>query len=152
MNRIILFASALTLSLTLLLSVSAGSSPIHGQQQNQTTNTSINQTAGAMGNQTNQTGGGEGGMQQQEQQQNETGIGTAQEIESLTPPRGGVGQQQEGGELGIVGGLEKQTAGNETVGGLQATGNATGEALQTVGNETRQFIGNISEGVQGFFN
>jgi hypothetical protein len=84
-------------------------------------------------------------MQQQEQQQNETGIGTAQEIESLTPLRGGVGQQQEEG-------LEKQTAGNETVGGLQAAGNATGEALQTVGNETRQFLGNISEGVQGFLN
>jgi hypothetical protein len=84
MNRIILFASALTLSLILLLSVSADSSPIHGQQ-NQTTNATTNQTAGAMGNQTNQTGGGEGGMQQQEQQQNETGIGTAQEIESLTP-------------------------------------------------------------------
>lgn len=149
MNRIILFASALTLSLTLLLSVSAGSSPIYGQQ-NQTSNTTTNQTSGGMGNQTTQTGGG--GLQQQEQQQNETGIGTAQEIESLTPPSGGVGQQQEGGQLGIVGGLEKQTAGNETVGGLQATGNATGEALQTVGNETRQFIGNISEGVQGFVN
>lgn len=148
MNQIILFASALTLSLTLLLSVSAGSSPIYGQQ-NQTSNTTTNQTSGGMGNQTTQTGGG---LQQQEQQQNETGIGTAQEIESLTPPRGGVGQQQEGGQLGIVEGLEKQTAGNETVGGLQATGNATGEALQTVGNETRQFIGNISEGVQGFFN
>lgn len=147
MNRIILFASALTLSLTLLLSVSAGSSPIYGQQ-NQTSNMTTNQTSGGMGNQTTQTGG----LQQQEQQQNETGIGTAQEIESLTPPSGGVGQQQEGGQLGIVGGLEKQTAGNETVGGLQATGNATGEALQTVGNETRQFIGNISEGVQGFFN
>lgn len=149
MNRIILFASALTLSLTLLLSVSAGSSPIYGQQ-NQTSNMTTNQTSGGMGNQTTQTGGG--GLQQQEQQQNETGIGTAQEIESLTPPSGGVGQQQEGGQLGIVGGLEKQTAGNETVGGLQAAGNATGEALQTVGNETRQFIGNISEGVQGFFN
>jgi hypothetical protein len=149
MNRIILFASALTLSLTLFLSVSAGSSPIYGQQ-NQTSNTTTNQTSGGMANQTTQAGGG--GLQQQEQQQNETGIGTAQEIESLTPPSGGVGQQQEGGQLGIVGGFEKQTVGNETVGGLQATGNATGEALQTVGNETRQFIGNISEGVQGFFN
>ena len=36
------------------------------------------------------------------------------------PPRGGVGQQQEGGQVGIVGGLENQTAGNETIGGLRA--------------------------------
>lgn len=147
MNRIILFASTLILTLTLFLSVSASLTPIHGQQ-NQTSNMITNQTSGGMGNQTTQTGGG----MQQQQQQNETGIGTAQEIESLTPQRGGVGQQQEGGQLGIVGGLEKQTAGNGTVGGLQAAGNATGEALQTVGNETREFLGNISEGVQGFFN
>jgi hypothetical protein len=146
MNRIFSLTFAIVLSLT--LSVSAGVMPMYGQQ-NQTSNVTGNQTSGAMSNQTNQTGGG---VQQQEQQQNETGIGTAQEIESLTPPRGGVGQQQEGGQLGIIGGLEKQTAGNETVGGLKAAGNATGEALQGAANETRELLGNVSEGVQGFFN
>jgi hypothetical protein len=45
-------------------------------QQNQTSNMTGNQTSGVMSNQTNQNCFN----------QNETGIGTAQEIELLTPP------------------------------------------------------------------
>jgi hypothetical protein len=134
MNEILSVTYAFALSLALLLSVSTGTNLIYGQQ-NQTSNMTSNQPSGAMSNQSNQTG-----------------IGTEQQIESLTPPSGGVGQQQEGGQLGIIGGLEKQTAGNETVGGLRTAGNATGEALQTAANETGELLGGISERVQGFFN
>ena len=45
-----------------------------------------------------------------------------------------------------------QTAGNQTGEALQTAGNRTGEGLQTVANETGQLFGNVSKGVQGFFN
>lgn len=45
-----------------------------------------------------------------------------------------------------------QSAGNQTVEGVQAAGNATGEGLQAAVNETGEFFGNVSEGVQEFFN
>jgi len=109
-------------------------------QQNQTSNMTGNQTSGVMSNQTNQNCFN----------QNETGIGTAQEIELLTPPRGGLGQKQEGGQLGIIGELEQQTASSETVGGPQAAGNTTGEALQGAANETRELLGNVSDDSKDF--
>ncbi|MGH9999999.1 MAG: hypothetical protein ACRD6Q_02150, partial [Nitrososphaeraceae archaeon] len=45
-----------------------------------------------------------------------------------------------------------QTAGNQTGEALQTTGNRTGEGLQAVGNETGELLGNVSKGVQEFFN
>jgi hypothetical protein len=45
-----------------------------------------------------------------------------------------------------------QTAGNKTVAGLQTAGNKTGEGLQAAANETGKVVGNISKGVQEFFN
>jgi hypothetical protein len=45
-----------------------------------------------------------------------------------------------------------QTAGNETGEALQTVGNRTGEGLQAAANETGEFLGNVSKGVQGFFN
>jgi hypothetical protein len=45
-----------------------------------------------------------------------------------------------------------QTAGNQTGEALQTAGNRTGEGLQTVANETGQLLGNMSKGVQEFFN
>lgn len=49
-------------------------------------------------------------------------------------------------------GESMQTAGNQTGEALQTAGNRTGEGLQTVANETGELLGNVSEGVQGFFN
>ncbi len=45
-----------------------------------------------------------------------------------------------------------QSMGNETGEGMQAATNATGEGLEGVANETGELLGNISEGVQEFFN
>lgn len=47
---------------------------------------------------------------------------------------------------------QNESAGNQTVEGVQAAGNATGEGLQAAVNETGEFFGNVSEGVQEFFN
>ena len=49
-------------------------------------------------------------------------------------------------------GESMQTAGNQTGEALQTAGNRTGEGLQTVANETGQLLGNMSKGVQEFFN
>jgi hypothetical protein len=98
MNRLIFVASALALSFGLIFSVSVSVSPNVGQvygQQNQTDNATSTQ-------------------QGQQQQQNETEIGSGQEIVSATPPAGGVGQQEEGGQVGILGGLEKEQTSTET--------------------------------------
>jgi hypothetical protein len=62
--------------------------------------------------------------------------------------RTGEGLQTAGNQTGE--GL--QTAGNQTGEALQTTGNRTGEGLQAVGNETGELLGNVSKGVQEFFN
>jgi hypothetical protein len=62
--------------------------------------------------------------------------------------RTGEGLQTAGNETGEA----LQTAGNETGEALQTVGNRTGEGLQAAANETGEFLGNVSKGVQGFFN
>src|SRR5215207_11304411 len=73
--------SSIMMGLSLLVSVTLLPNLSFAQQENQTSMTPMqqqNQTGGG-----NQTGGEQGGQQQQ-QQQNQTGIGTAQELENLT--------------------------------------------------------------------
>ncbi len=55
-------------------------------------------------------------------------------------------------KAGNQSGEAMQTAGNKTVAGLQTVGNKTGEGLQAAANETGKLLGNVSKGVQEFFN
>ena len=99
----IMMGLSLLVSVTLLLNLS------FAQQENQTSMTPMQQQ--------NQTGGGQGGQQQQQQQQqNQTGIGTAQELENLT----GLSNQTIANNTDIgspnattMGGLEKEQTSTE---------------------------------------
>jgi hypothetical protein len=93
-----------------------------------------NNTGAKTGNQTNQTGGGGG-------QQNQTGIGTASEMENLTS--GNTGLLQNASDIGsqntsMTGGMEQEQEATETTSpaSTQQQGNQTGEAAQTAMNET----------------
>jgi hypothetical protein len=106
-------------------------------------------TSLAQGNQTYQSGGGG--------QQNQSGIGTASQMENLTS-----GNMNETGEAG-------QTAINQTGEAAQTAMNETGEALtnasksgvaqnisqgaqelgKTVANKTGDILGSMSEGLKG---
>jgi|RhiMethySRZTD1v2_1073278.scaffolds.fasta_scaffold1323680_1 hypothetical protein len=106
-------------------------------------------TSFAQGNQTNQSGGGG--------QQNQSGIGTASQMENLTS--GNTGNQTEAA----------QTAMNQTGEAAQTAMNETGEALtnvsksgvaqnisqgaqelgKTVANKTGDILGSMSEGLKG---
>ena len=101
MKSIILSLAASLLVVTLLTSV--------GQFAN---------TSFAQGNQTNQSGGGG--------QQNQSGIGTASQMENLTSDN--MNQTGEAGQSAI---------------------NQTGEAAQTALNETGEALTNASEGLKG---
>jgi hypothetical protein len=110
-------------------------------------------TSFAQGNQTNQSGSGG--------QQNQTGIGTASQMENLTS--GNTGLLQNGSDIG------GQNTMNRTGEAGQATLNKTGEALtnasksdvvqniskgaqeigQKVANETGDILGSASEGLKG---
>jgi hypothetical protein len=108
-----------------------------------------NNTGAKTGNQTNQTGGGGG-------QQNQTGIGTASQMENLTSGNtgllqnasdigsqngsmiGGMGQEQEATETTGPGSTQQQ--GNQTGEAGQATMNKTGEAVQTGVNKTGEAV------------
>ena len=85
-----------------------------------------NNTGAKMGNQTNQTGGGGG-------QQNQTGIGTASQMENLTS--GNTGLLQNASDIGsqntsVTGGMEQEQEATETTSpaSTQQQGNQTGEA------------------------
>ncbi|MGB8133239.1 MAG: hypothetical protein WCE99_03500 [Nitrososphaeraceae archaeon] len=113
-----------------------------------------NNTGAKMGNQTNQTGGGGG-------QQNQTGIGTASQMENLTS--GNTGLLQNASDIGsqntsVTGGMEQeqeatettspastQQQGNQTGEAGQAALNETGEAAQTAMNETGEALTNASK-------
>jgi hypothetical protein len=104
----------------------------------------------AQGNQTNQSGGGG--------QQNQSGIGTASQMENLTS-----------GNTGNQTGKTAQTAVNQTGEAAQTAMNETGEALtnasksgvvqnmsqgaqelgKTVANKTGDILGSMSEGLKG---
>ena len=93
-----------------------------------------NNTGAKTGNQTNQTGGGGG-------QQNQTGIGTASQMENLTS--GNTGLLQNASDIGsqntsMTGGMEQEQEATETTSpaSTQQQGNQTGEAAQTAMNET----------------
>jgi hypothetical protein len=83
-------------------------------------------TSFAQGNQTNQSGGGG--------QQNQSGIGTASQIENLTS-----------GDTGNQTGEAAQTIMNQTGEGAQTTMNQTGEAAQTAMNQTGEALTNASK-------
>jgi hypothetical protein len=91
-------------------------------------------TSFAQGNQTNQSGGGGG-------EQNQTGIGTASQMENLTS--GNTGLLQNASDIGsqntsMTGGMEQEQEATETTSpaSTQQQGNQTGEAAQTAMNET----------------
>jgi hypothetical protein len=106
--------SSIMMGLSLLVSVTLLPNLSFAQQENQTSMTPMqqqNQTGGG-----NQTGGEQGGQQQQ-QQQNQTGIGTAQELENLT----GLSNETIANNTDIgspnattMGGLEKEQTSTET--------------------------------------
>jgi hypothetical protein len=129
--------------------------PQQGGQQNQTGGGQAgqqqqNQTGGGQAGQQqqNQTGGGQAGQQQQ--QQNQTGIGTAQELENLT----GLSNETIANNTNIgspnattMGGLEKEQTSTETTNMTSAGGQAGqqqqnqtggGQAGQQQQNQTQQ--------------
>jgi hypothetical protein len=98
--------SSIMMGISLLVSVIPLPNISFAQQENQTSMTLMQQQ--------NQTGGGQGGQQQQ---QNQTGIGTAQELENLT----GLSNQTIANNTDIespnattMGGLEKEQTSTET--------------------------------------
>ena len=102
-----------------------------------------NNTGAKMGNQTNQTGGGGG-------QQNQTGIGTASQMENLTS--GNTGLLQNASDIGsqntsVTGGMEQEQEATEATSpaSTQQQGNQTGEAAQTAMNETGEALTNASK-------
>jgi hypothetical protein len=96
---------------------------LFAQRQNQTVGNQTNQTAQSAGNKT------VAGLQKAGNQSGEA-------------------MQTAGNQSGEA----MQTAGNKTVAGLQTVGNKTGEGLQAAANETGKLLGNVSKGVQEFFN
>ena len=91
-------------------------------------------TSLAQDNQTNQSGSGGG-------QQNQTGIGTASQMENLTS--GNTGLLQNASDIGsqntsMTGGMEQEQEATETTSpaSTQQQGNQTGEAAQTAMNQT----------------
>src|SRR5215213_10616327 len=125
--------SSIMMGLSLLVSVTLLPNLSFAQQENQTSMTPMqqqNQTGG--GNQT----GGQGGQQQQ-QQQNQTGIGTAQELENLT----GLSNETIANNTDIgspnattMGGLEKEQTSTETT-NMTSTQQQQ-QQNQTGGNQT----------------
>ena len=112
-----------------------------------------NNTGAKTGNQTNQTGGGGG-------QQNQTGIGTASQMENLTS--GNTGLLQNASDIGsqntsMTGGMEQEQEATETTSpastqqqdnqteAAQTAMNETGEAAQTAMNETGEALTNASK-------
>ena len=125
--------SIMTSLLVLTLLISVGNFVNTSLAQDNMTAAS-NNTGAKMGNQTNQTGGG-GGLQ------NQTGIGTASQMENLTS--GNTGLLQNASDIGsqntsVTGGMEQEQEATETTSpaSTQQQGNQTGEAAQTAMNET----------------
>jgi hypothetical protein len=132
--------SSIMMGISLLVSVTLLPNLSFAQQENQTSMTPMqqqNQTGG--GNQT----GGQGGQQQQ--QQNQTGIGTAQELENLT----GLSNETIANNTDIgspnattMGGLEKEQTSTETTNmsstQQQQQQNQTGGGNQTGGRQEEQ--------------
>jgi hypothetical protein len=114
MNRMFSIASVLALSLGVLFSVSAGVSILYGQQ-NQTSN-----------------------MTSTQQQQNQTGIGSASEIENLTtgniPALGNATDIESQNDTSLAQGLQREKMTTDT----NMTTNQTGEGGMTNGTTTNQ--------------
>jgi hypothetical protein len=103
--------ASIIMGLLLIVSVTLLPNPSFAQQENQTNMTSSQQQNQSGGN---QTGGAQEGQQQQ---QNQTGIGTAQELENLT----GLSNETIANNTDIespnattMGGLEKEQTSTET--------------------------------------
>ena len=99
-------------------------------------------TSFAQGNQTNQSGGGG--------QQNQSGIGTASQMENLTS--GNTGLLQNTSDIGsqntsVTGGMEQEQEATEATSpaSTQQQGNQTGEAVQTGMNQTGEALTNASK-------
>ena len=114
MNRMFSIASVLALSLGVLFSVSAGVSILYGQQ-NQSSN-----------------------MTSTQQQQNQTGIGSASEIENLTtsniPVLGNATDIESQNDTSLAQGLQREKMTTDT----NMTTNQTGEGGMTNGTTTNQ--------------
>jgi hypothetical protein len=114
MNPMFSIASILALSLGILFSVSAGVSILYGQQ-NQTSN-----------------------MTSTQQQQNQTGIGSASEIENLTtgniPALGNATDIESQNDTSLAQGLQREKMTTDT----NMTTNQTGEGGMTNGTTTNQ--------------
>jgi hypothetical protein len=101
------------------------------------------------GGQQNQTGGGQAGQQQQ--QQNQTGIGTAQELENLT----GLSNETIANNTDIespnattMGGLEKEQTSTETTNMTSAGGQAGQQQQNQTQQQQNQTGGNQTGGAQ----
>jgi 2-hydroxychromene-2-carboxylate isomerase len=82
------------------------------------------------------------------QGQNQTAGNQTNQTAQSTGNKTDAGLQKAGNQTGEA----MQTAGNKTAAGLQTVGNKTGEGLQAAANETGKLLGNVSKGVQEFFN
>jgi hypothetical protein len=114
MNRMFSIASVLALSLGVLFSVSAGVNILYGQQNHSSNMTST------------------------QQQQNQTGIGSASEIENLTtgniPALGNATDIKSQNDTSLAQGLQREKMTTDT----NMTTNQTGEGGMTNGTTTNQ--------------